>query len=83
MVASAYAVKLGAHRLHKEAAVMYRRAGDFYNAMLSHQKALDWRNCLQDAAAAEIRFVQLIIIEKKKLLYFLFCFEVIFLFYLF
>lgn len=54
MIASAYGDKLASQRLYKEAAVMYRRAGDFYNAMLSHQKALAWRHCIQDAASAEI-----------------------------
>lgn len=49
MIASAYADKLASQRLYKEAAVMYRRASDFNNALLSHQKALAWRNCIQDA----------------------------------
>lgn len=52
MIASAYADKLKSQRLYREAAVMYRRANDFYNALNSDQKALAWRNCIQDAAAA-------------------------------
>ncbi|KAK3927591.1 Elongator complex protein 1 [Frankliniella fusca] len=49
LIASAYADKLVSQRLYKEAAIMYRRARDFHNALLSHQKALAWRNCIEDA----------------------------------
>ncbi len=49
IIASAYADKLVSQRQYKSAAVMYRRASDFHNALLSHQKALAWRNCIQDA----------------------------------
>ncbi|KAJ1530829.1 hypothetical protein ONE63_005675 [Megalurothrips usitatus] len=52
MIASAYADKLASQRLYKEAAVMYRRANDFHNALISHQKALAWINCIQDANSA-------------------------------
>lgn len=55
MIASAYADKLVSQRLYKEAAVMYRRANDFHNALMSHQKALAWVNCIQDAQAAGFR----------------------------
>lgn len=34
---------------------MYRRATDYHNALLTHQKALDWRSCMEDAESAGLR----------------------------